>query len=498
MTIERNDLSTEAVKVNNIYLEDAVTGYRTVKSTGRELIGKGMSISDTGVDGALFRDSWYEPREIKVEFVIQRDTLADMRLSMDALKAILDVNEAHIIFNDDAGYYFIGTPIFDDSITEVQAGLIGSFIIHCSDPFKYSVTEYTATASGGNFSVNYTGTYKSYPTFVVEFANEEDTGGDSTSTSECGFVGFVDQREHVLQFGDPDETDWADVAYPATVPVNKTFKGISGWGANNSSVITGTQAGSVAVAGSDHIYPSGYGSGSGYHGPSLSKVITGETAPIGENFNFSWRQNIVGSKSEFGGCEVILWNNDNGSRTLVGAVRILKTTKDKKCKVSLYVGSTTSKKSYSVACSKIGSCSMKKIGSGITFSVGGKQYEYAATDIENLIANEIAFHFLKNGSKTALGKNYIYKCKLQRFAFDNYEDVQNIFAPGDVLTINTKDAGVYLDDGSATIPAAYLGALGNDWEDFCLIPGSNIIGVDYSDFTTDEPLFTIKYRERFI
>lgn len=499
MSKDRNDLSEEAVKINGVYLEDAVPSFMTYKTSGREKIGREIETLETKKDGALFRSAKYQPREIRVDYVLQQDTLAGMRTAMDALKKALDVKEAVIVFNGDPDYYYIGTPVFDESSAEIHYGVVGSFIIHCNDPFKYSVAEYTATSSNGEFDITYNGTYKAYPTFVAELANTENSSGDSTSTNECGFIGFVNQREQILQFGDPEETDWADVAYPATVPVNKSFKSISGWTTNGSSVLTGTQVGSISANSTNkYMYPSGYGSGSNYHGPSLSLIKTGETEPIGKNFNFTWKQKLVGSKSQFGGFEVILWNNDNGTRTLMGAVRIMKTTKDTKCKVYLYVGSTTSKKSYSVACDKIGSCSMKKIEDKITFEVGGKKNSYAASAIKDLIANEITFHFMKNGTKTVLGTNYVYSCKLQRFSFDNYEDIQNVFAPGDVLTVETKDAGVYLDDGSATIPAQYLGALGNDWEGFYLTPGSNVIGVSYSDFTTTAPAFTIKYRERFI
>ena len=148
--------------------------------------------------------------------------------------------------------------------------------------------------------------------------------------------------------------------------------------------------------------------------------------------------------------------------------------------------------------SKIGVCEMKKIDNKITFTAGGYTYTYASNNITDLIANEVSFHFMKKGTTTSMTSNRIYWAYLQRFSFNNYENVENIFMPGDVLTVNTADAGVYLDDGSATITAPYLGALGNDWEDFCLVPGSNTIAVDYSTFTTDPPTFTIKYRERYL
>lgn len=497
MTIARNDLPLDAVSINGTYIEDSVTGFKTLRAVGREVILRELTAIDRITDGSIMTNSRYPARSITVHYIIKRDSLANMRASMDALKKLFNVSSATVIFNGDSGYYYIGTPTLDEDITEGWNAIVGTYTINCFDPFKYSVTEYTKTAAGGQFSVTYNGTYKSYPTFVTTFPNTEDTNGDSTTTSQCGFVGFVDQREHILQFGDPNEVDWADVTYPATVPLNKAFKSLSGWTTNGSAVQWGTQVGTAAVS-SDHVYPSGYGSGTDSHGPSISKIITGESSPIGKNFTFTWKQKFTATKAQFGGFEALLWNNNSGTRTLIGGVRLYKNTKDTKTTVYLYVGSTSNKGNYRVECSKIGQGTMKKIGNKITFTVGGVTKSFASNNITDLIANEVTFHFTRIKSQTAIGTNWLYNCKLQRLSFDNYEDVANIFMPGDVLTVDTADAGVYLDDGSATIPATYLGALGNDWEDFCLVPGSNTIAVDYSDFTTSPPTFTMKYRERFL
>lgn len=504
MTIERNDLSVDAVKINGSYIEDDVTGYKTIKAVGRETLEREINTVDLLRDGLGFKSARFPSREIEVTFLVQRDSLANMRESMTQLMQVLNVSDAEVIFNEEPDFFFMGTPSMGTNITEVKNGLLGSFIIQCLDPFKYSVEEKEETAENGVITVDYNGTYKGYPTLIAEFANTEDADGNSTSTNECGFVGFVNQREKILQFGDPEEKDWEDVTHPATVPVNKTFKSTTGttdapWDLNNSQVLSGTQVGNITTNTSKkYMYPSGYGSGSGYHGPSLSCIPQNEVSPIGKNFTFTWKQKFTATKSQFGGVEIILWNNNNGTRTMVGAVKILKTTKDTKCKVYLYCGSSTAAKNYTVACSKIGACSMEKSENKITFNVGGKNKSCTSDTITDLIANEVTFHFMRNGTKTAIGSNFVYNCKLQRFSFPNKEDVENTFMPGDVLTVNTQDAGVYLDEGSATISAANLGALGNDWEEFYLVPGQNTIACDYSDFTTVSPTFTLKYRERFL
>ena len=491
---------SNAFKVNGNFIEDTVPGYHTLNARGKWTLEKEHFTEEANVrDGAIFTGSKYPAREIEIEYFIEGSGWEDLQNKYTKLMQVLNTEDAEIIFNGEPDKFIRGSFTINDEIETTTITRAGTFTIFCADPFKYSTTEKTVAAENGQFDITYNGTYKAYPTLVAEFPSTEDASGDETSTSECGYIGYVNTREDVLQFGDPEETDWADVTQPATVPVNRTFKSKTGWTENGSAVLTGTQVGTIGVNTTNkYIYPSGYGSGTGYHGPSLSYIITGETPPISKNFNFSWKQKFAATAKQFGGAEVLLWNNDSGTRTLVGGVRIIKTTKNTKCKIYMYCGSTTALKNFTVDVSKINSCKMTKLEGSILFEIAGISQRLIVHEMADLIANEITFHFMKNGTKTAIGSNFIYNCKLQRLPYSFPEDVPNTFMPGDVLTVNTADAGVYLDDGSATISAQNLGALGNDWEDFYLTPGANTIGCDYSDFTTTPPVFTLKYRERYI
>lgn len=491
---------SNAFKVNGDFIEETVPGYHTLNAKGKWTLEKSIFTAEANVrDGAIFTGSKYPAREIEIEYFIEGTGWEDLQNKYTKLMQVLNTEDAEIIFNGEPDKFIRGSFTIDDDIDTTTITRAGTFKILCADPFKYSTTEKTVAAADGQFDLTYNGTYNAYPTLVAEFPSTEDANGDETSTSQCGYIGFVNTREDVLQFGDPNETDWADVLYPATVPVNRTFKSKTGWTENGSEVLTGTQVGSIGVNTTNkYIYPSGYGSGTGYHGPSLSYIITGETPPIAKNFNFSWKQKFAATAKQFGGAEILLWNNNGGTRTLVCGVRIIKTTKNTKCKIYFYCGSTTAGKNYTVDTSKIKTGKMAKSEGTVTFNVGGKTWSLTNDAITDLIANEITFHFMRNGTKTAIGSNFIYNCKLQRSQFENPEDIPNTFMPGDVLTVNTADAGVYLDDGSATISAQNIGALGNDWEDFYLAPGANTIACDYSDFTTTPPTFTLKYRERYL
>jgi predicted phage tail component-like protein len=225
----KNYLPSGAFKINGTFLEDSVPGYHTLNANNKWTLEKQISTVETATrSGAIFTGSRYPARQIDIEYYIEGEDWSDLQSKYTQLMRVLDVENAEIIFNGEPdkfvrGYFSVPTDVETTDITRS-----GTFTIVCPDPFKYSVTEYTSTASNGQFNITYNGTYKGYPTFVTQFANSENADGDSTETSECGFVGFANQREEILQFGDPEETDWADVNYPATVPVNKDFKSTTG------------------------------------------------------------------------------------------------------------------------------------------------------------------------------------------------------------------------------------------------------------------------------
>ena len=80
-----------------------------------------------------------------------------------------------------------------------------------------------------------------------------------------------------------------------------------------------------------------------------------------------------------------------------------------------------------------------------------------------------------------------------------FAEIPNVFTAGDIVEANCNDANVYLyRDGSMSghIEPQY-GALGNDWEDFEIKPGQNIIKAVWSDWvnTSYKPLIQIIFNE---
>ena len=219
---EGTALPSEALKINGAYLENKVTGYRTLYVKGREMLAPDIETHETGVrDGSTLQSKRFPARTITVGYQLIASSAEAFRAAFNALNAALDVEEAELIFADEPDKFFIGTPSGRGDVPEGRNAITGEFDILCVDPFKYSVQEYEATPTlddGTTFAIQYNGTYRSYPTLVAEFADEDDdTTGGLTGNGDCGYVAFLSDDAAIIQLGDPDEPDTEDYAKSQTL-----------------------------------------------------------------------------------------------------------------------------------------------------------------------------------------------------------------------------------------------------------------------------------------
>lgn len=234
---EENILPSEALMINGDYIENLIEGYRTLQVMGREALTAELKTYESGVrDGSVLQGKRYPARYITIKFQLLAESPEEFRKAFNRLASILNVEEAELIFNDEPDKFFIGTP---EEIEEIPGGtnsVIGSFTIFCADPFKYSVQEYEAKAEVNEdvILIDYTGTYKSYPKLEAEFQEESEFSeilnqilglkGDG----DCGYVAFFNEKEKIIQMGDPDETFGESYAKSQTL-VNQTFQTETAW-----------------------------------------------------------------------------------------------------------------------------------------------------------------------------------------------------------------------------------------------------------------------------
>lgn len=226
-------LPSEALKINGEYIENLIAGYRTLQVTGREALSAELSAYETGNrDGSVLQGKRYPARYITVKYQLLADSPAAFRTAYNKLASILNVKEAELIFEDEPDKFFIGTP---EEIGEVPGGansVVGEFTLYCADPFKYSVTEYEAEPDliENGFLIDYKGTYKAFPILEAEFYNENESEAALTGNGDCGYVAFFNEKEKIIQLGDPDEVDTEDYAKSQTL-VSQHFEKETAWNA---------------------------------------------------------------------------------------------------------------------------------------------------------------------------------------------------------------------------------------------------------------------------
>lgn len=231
-------LPSEAMKINGEYIESQINGYRTLHVMGREALSPELSYIETGArDGSALKSRRYPVRTISVTYQLIADSPAAFRDAFNKLGSILNVENAQLIFNDEPDKFFIGTPAAIGNVDPGKNAVVGEIVIDCLDPFKYSVEEYEATTDldGSSILIDYNGTYKAYPTLEAEFFNENEAGEDGetetalTGDGDCGYVAFFNEKEKIIQLGDPDEVDAESYAKSQTL-INCTYNKSTSWG----------------------------------------------------------------------------------------------------------------------------------------------------------------------------------------------------------------------------------------------------------------------------
>lgn len=261
-------LPSEAMAINGQYIEDLISGYRTLNVTGREALSPDVSEFEVGIrDGSTLKGKRYPSRIITVTYQLNAKSNEEFREAFNQLGAILDVKNAELIFNDEQDKFFIGTPCVIDEVSPGRNAVVGKFEILCTDPFKYSVAEYEATTTldDGSILIDYKGTYKSHPKLEAAFFNEEEGSGASlTGLGDCGYVAFFDPNKNIIQLGDPTEADGETAYAKAQTQMNQTFLSETAWGttaqalwALNSGVVLPAdvqQMGGVAMGAASYTY----------------------------------------------------------------------------------------------------------------------------------------------------------------------------------------------------------------------------------------------------
>lgn len=519
-------LPAEAMCFAGAFLEHEIPGYRTLYVRGREAYP--IEISDFKTDamtGRRMRRKRIDARTLTVGYQLIAEDAGAFRLAYNRMLALLNMEEAQVVFNDEPDKFFVGTV---SSLGEVPAGtnaVRGEFEIFCPDPLKYSLEEKTAAADeDGVITFNYNGTCPAYPILQASFEDENESDEELTGAGECGYVSFIDADGHVIQLGNPDEVNGVDLAGSQTL-LNWTFNKwdascTSRWKMNAGKLSSDnwTQAGTmktISIGSKNPLTVNTYGGSGTWHGPSITMVMpaddAGETGAA--NFRAAWNLLMCRDNTNQNGIfQAQVVNVEGSTRKIVAGISIHTAAPGHKAELICYVnGRTVIDKQY-FDISKfnkyfgfektvngkttwpVRTCAIEKKGQSVTFDIAGILKKTFTDDtISELKAHELTFYMGRYGNSNVMYRECLYWARFTKDNCSTYKDIENIFSSGDEVTVDCGSADIKLNG----LDARSLGSVTNDYEAFLIRPGNNIFKTAYSDWAA-KPGFKLRYREAWL
>ena len=563
MSLERSDLTASAVKINGSYIEDLVNGFTTLSSTGREALAKEITTNSFSNNGSTFFNSRYPERTITVKYILGANNRADYLTNYQKLMS-LSQNNVDIQFNDDSTKFYNGSITINEPEERLGNAAVGTINILCTNPFKYSTDVKTVInpvvdGNTATFTFNYAGTYPARPLLRAEFASAT-SGGDLTQDGDCGFIAFIDNAEHIIQVGNPNTLSLAESATAETL-ANHTFTNNTGWlttgGATwENRTVNGSITFNEAITDINWAEGTGqtlycakptYGATtSGWSGSILHKNLGTEGA---QNFEMAavHRLNISANK-ELGCFEFAAYNVTDGEYKMVAGIVIDKTAsgttgivkyivngkqvgtakidlaqynvnfgfcnKTEVKQTQWYKGTETSwtkvsgwktrkaVSGYKYTQSNLNTV-IRKDGSQYTFNVGELPvFTWTEAGTELLITNDVSVYFGAYKTSNKLNTNAVNSIKFIRLAGTEFLDTANMFTADDIVEADCNSASITIKRKGTEIghSAPQYGALGNHWENFLIVPGTNTITATWSDWVNPDykPTLKILYNEVYL
>ena len=260
-----------------------------------------------------------------------------------------------------------------------------------------------------------------------------------------------------------------------------------------------------------YLTPESYGTASGvWHGPTITRTLSADASgEVGAtDFTLTYKQKMCigtgnNAASQMGAFQMQI---SDASGANIAGVRVHKNTAGNKASMLFYVNGekvfgtmvniSNNSSVFVDNSSHTPSSSVVKSGNKITFSVAGTKKTFTVDAVADMAAAKVTFAFEQYSTASALSYNGLYWAKFVKNNCETTKDIPNKFSANDVVVADCRSGEILLNG----ISSPDLGALGNDWEEFCLTPGLNQIGVAFSDWVEEgyEPKFKVRYREVFL
>lgn len=482
-----DSLPSEALKINGEYIENMIDGYRTLYTKGRELLAPELNtFSVASADGEKLKSKRYPVREITVGYQLIAKDNGAFRTAYNKLNGILSVSESELIFADESDKYFKGTLSEMEDVDTGMNAVKGEFTFTCTDPFKRSVEKKEVKVSenyGQETVIDYEGTFPSYPEIEV------------TMNGDNGFIGVFNDRGNVLQVGDPADEDGATTEKSVTVFRSVFASSTTGWTANSATLLTDrtTQTGSFKAS-SGGLQVSSYGSGEGWHGAGYTRKTTTSAVNCGVDVALRLLDDSVGHTMNL---QILLEDSDGNN---VAGFVLTKGDARNEIYVKAYADgkhkSTFETFAIPISTGTLEHFAIRKFGSQFTFIHGTSVFTINASAMKDTAVTTVSLYAGVYGDTSQLDTLDIVAVKFVQHNAKVWSDVPNAFSLGDIVTIDCSASDVLVNDAVDNS----LGAIGNEWEQFYLSPGTNQYKCIWSNWVTanEQPSIVVKYREVYL
>ena len=360
--------------------------------------------------------------------------------------------------------------------------------------------------------------------YIVIYGSTKGTGpaGQMYSTAVNRFFSaeFVQEAatdtliaSSYLQFGNPAEEDTRDIEVSEVLfndPMDSSQT--SEWTVNvgnplaSDNLHTGTVNYYDDTAWGTHLEPLDYGTAywqyrNCWHGPDITRILppdsNGDQFPTSFTADF---RHLFMSTSYAYDTEALtqLRVLDTDEANLV-TVQFAHTSKGSdEATATVYLGPDKKKvKSVTFKCEGFTDyevTSLSKYGSTFKIRMRDKTYSFTDTSLEAKRAKRVQVYMAVRGTYSSYTyEQFLDYVKVTSHNVAAVEDIPNVFAAGDILVADTKDGSVRVN-GSERVD---LGAIGNDWEGFRLMPGRNRVVFACSKWAA-RPSYMVSYREVFL
>lgn len=496
-------LPAEALKINGVWLDKAVPGYRTLFAAGRELMWHEVTSKKTGGQyGEAFLYSNIPTREIRVGFAIISKTPAEYRATFTTLMSYLKGENAELIFNDEKDKFFTGTLTGIEEPADGELNSSGVMTFLCTDPRKKSL--FPIEAYGGLYEDG---------NQIIEIYNRGNIpcpiDYEVLMHSENGMVAFSCNGEE-LQYGYLDEVDGgtveqsevlfeldgADFFNSATLSISDTD--LAG-NTDFTKVATCTHATNWSLAPGDWLCPQSLTNSCGGWGVALKTVtIPADSGGVigAENFELSCVGVFEGLASQTGVMRVSV-SNDSTVMAYTHIVTNLRNSTN----ATVYMVAGGQRKEFRANTLNSGiagrgkNCRIyiRKSGSTITIAFGPNSTTFEVPELATTKATKATICFGQwSGLTDQMSFMGVKDVMFRKDNVESYIDIPNRYQDGDLMEVKGSEGMMYLngqpDADDEIIGSAYFPAQ----------PGANTIVVSNSIWAEEAVTVKAVIREAWL